>query len=103
MTPSQQIDLSSTISQSPQQISTSVNEEVMLLHIDRGAYYAMAETGSRIWSLIESPRRVEEVCDLLQSEFEVDRATCRRDVIAFLKQALAEELVQIHPDPPESG
>ena len=46
--------------------------------------YLLNEIGSRIWTLLEQPRCVAEVCSLLQEEYDVRPDICQQAVLAFL-------------------
>ena len=49
----------------------------------------------RVWELIDSPTAVDEVCDRLGEEFEVDQRTCLGDVIELIRDLSAVGLVVI--------
>jgi hypothetical protein len=74
-------------------LATELDDEVVLMSIERGAYYGVDKTARRIWDLLEVPQTVAELCTRLQEEFEVDDETCRRDVLAFVGLLHAEGLV----------
>jgi Coenzyme PQQ synthesis protein D (PqqD) len=76
-------------------IATEVDGEAVVMSIERGQCYGFDAIGSRVWSLIEQPIKVREVCALLQGEFEVDDATCRRDVTRLLAELAREDLIVI--------
>lgn len=88
------IDFKDVIQRSENQIFTSVEDYIMLLHIERDCHYGMADTSSRIWALIEQPRTVQDICDILKLEYQVDPEVCQNEVISFLEEALMEDLVQ---------
>lgn len=69
--------------------------ETVMLCVRTGKYYGLDPVGSRVWALIEKPRRVYDVCTTLLDEFEVDRETCERDVLAFLNKLGADDLVKV--------
>ena len=76
-------------------ISAQVGEEVVMLHLERNAYYDVDAIGAAIWQRLEAPTTVGGLVDWLVGKYEVDRAICSRDVGAFLSEALAEGVVQI--------
>lgn len=71
------------IQRSGEWLTTGVGEALMMMNIDRGNYVGMNPVGARIWELIETPRDLDDLCNQLLAEFEVDEAACRRDVTAF--------------------
>lgn len=67
----------------------------MLLSIENGEYYNMNEVGSRIWALLEKPMTVGALIDRLLEEFEVERATCEQEALAFLEQLHKDKLLKV--------
>lgn len=85
-----QISATSTVCQSEDQVSTELDGEVVLMSIEKGAYFGLNNVLSRIWKLIETPITVNQLCAALMTEYEVEAETCRKDVIEAL-QTLAEK------------
>ena len=86
------------VRQSPDQVSTDLDGEVVLLSIERGNYYRIDEVGSRVWALIETPRQVGALCDDLRTEFDVEPAECQADVLAFLNDLFNDGLIEVAAD-----
>jgi hypothetical protein len=70
-------------------------DELALLGASQGKYYGLNATATRIWELLETPRTLRELCDLLVSEFDVDRAECERETSDLIAELTAEGLVAI--------
>jgi hypothetical protein len=84
---------SATIQRSPKQISGDLDGRAVLLSIDNGKYYNMNPVATRIWALIEKPITIEALIATLLDEYEVDRATCEKEVQAFLAQLRQDKLL----------
>lgn len=84
------------VSASPNQVSGVLHEETILLSSTTNQYYGLDAVGSRIWSLIQEPRRVSDICTLLVSEFEVEPQACERDVQRLIRDLAEAGLVTIH-------
>jgi len=84
-----------TIVRSPDQVSGDLDGKIVLLSIENGEYYNMNEVGSRIWALLEQPTTVAALIDQLLTEFEVERATCETEALAFLEQLRKDKLLKI--------
>lgn len=93
------LTLDSVVSQSSLQVACELDGEIVMMHIDSGEYFGCDAVGCRIWKLIEEPKTVSDVCDVLIREFDVERQQCERDVLTFLNELLAESLV----DNPQSA
>jgi len=65
-------------------LAAKVGDELVMMSAAKGNYIGLSSVGARIWELIETPQTVESLCDKLVAEYEVDPATCRAEVDAFL-------------------
>lgn len=74
-------------------IVASVDDELVMLSVEKGQYFGVSGVGIRIWELLESPRSELNIIEIILNEFQVDEVTCRRDVGDFLDQMLELELV----------
>ncbi|MDP4291707.1 MAG: PqqD family peptide modification chaperone [Bacteroidota bacterium] len=63
------------------------NNQVMM-HIEKGKYYGLNPVGKRIWELVEQPRSFEDIVAVLLSEFNVSEEQCREEVKAFLEKGI---------------
>ena len=87
------------VRRAPDQLSADLGGgETVLMSMGRGNYYGLGESGTRVWELLEAPISVDTLCDRLTDEYDVDRATCERDVTAYLRKLIEEDLVAIVDD-----
>jgi hypothetical protein len=80
----------SVVSQIEDIVASDIDDEKVMMSIEKGQYYGLDPVGSRVWELLENPIRVSDLIDELLSRYDVDRETCERDVMAFL--------VELHED-----
>jgi hypothetical protein len=78
-------------------IEAEVDGELIGLEADRGLCYGFNGTATRIWALIEEPLRFSTLRERLLAEYEVDAATCEREVRAVLAELEADGLVALEP------
>ena len=83
-------------------VEAEVDGEIVALDIDRGTYYSLNTVGSHIWKSIVEPSRVGDMCSRLVSQFDVDPATCERDVLALLEELRGENLIEVIAAPARS-
>ena len=76
-----------------------VEDGLAMMSIERGFYFGVNAVGRRIWEWLAEERSVGQLCDRLQAEFEVDRATCEREVLGFIEDLARERLVQVRNAP----
>ena len=79
-------------------INAELDGELVMLSIERGQYYGLADVAKRIWELIAMPIDVSVLCDQLLMEFDVERAICEREVMEFLTQLLSEGMIRVRDD-----
>ena len=89
------ITTASVVVASRKQVSTPTGSEAVVLSIDEGAYYGLNTVGARIWSLIQEPRRVAEVCAVVVEEYDVPPERCERDVLSLLAELADKGLAEI--------
>ena len=76
-------------------LTTNVDGDLVGISVDKGVCYGFDAIATRVWELIETPRRFEALCAQLVAEFEVKEDECRKDVAAFLEGLSGEGLVSI--------
>lgn len=79
-------------------IETEVDGELVALHVDNGTCYGFNGTATRIWALIEQPKRLSELKEALLREFDVDPSTCEAQLKELLDELAADGLVEIGPE-----
>ncbi len=89
------IGLDTVVTPSEELVSSDLDGETVMMSIENGQYYGLDEIGSRVWALIEEPRSVSELCDVLVEEYEVAREQCEQDVLAFLNELAEDNLVKV--------
>ncbi len=72
-----------------------VDEDVMMASIETGKYYQLNPTGSQLWDLLEQPKSVDQLCQLLARDFKVAPDACLRDVIHFLKEMTSRNVLAV--------
>jgi hypothetical protein len=72
-----------------------LNGEAVILNLKNGKYYGLNGVGSRIWDLVQTPISSGEIESVILLEYDVALELCQRQVSEFLKQMLAEELIEI--------
>ncbi len=77
----------------PDMVFSHIDDEVVMMSIETGEYYGLNPVASRIWELLETPHTFNQLIDKLMQEFDIDEASCQRDVEAFLKQMMEKKLV----------
>jgi len=78
------LELSTVVKRSSQQVACNLNDEVALLHLDSALYFGLQGVGALIWTGLEEPRSIDDICNDILREYDVAPADCRTDVMKFL-------------------
>jgi len=76
-------------------LEAEVDGELVGLHVDNGTCYGFNSTATRIWALIEVPKRVGELRDILGTEFDVPPDVCEAQLMELLRALEADGLVEL--------
>lgn len=74
-------------------ITSTVDNELVMMSLEKGTYYGLDAIGSQIWENIAAPITIDALCQKLVDAFEVDPAQCQADVLAFLNELHQEGMV----------
>jgi hypothetical protein len=74
-------------------IQAEIDNEIVALDIEKGACYGLNAVGSRIWTLLESPIHIGDICEKLLTEYDVEPATCERQVLDLLEELRTEGII----------
>ena len=86
-------DPSATIVRTSEAIATEIDGEIVLIHIEDGKYFGLDPVGSEIWRRLETPKRVDALCDELKAHFEGDPNMIEREALVFLDQLSESRLL----------
>ena len=83
------------ISKSTQILSSTIDDEVVMMSSEKGMYYNLIPIGSRIWELLETPQTIESLCTQLMDEYDVDEATCKQETEEFIQSLSERGLIEM--------
>lgn len=98
--PLSDLALSDCVGRHGEALCAQIDGEVVALNAAKGICYGLDQIASHIWTLIETPTSITEVCAALVATYAVDAPTCERQVIAFLQDLRVEGLLVVHPERP---
>jgi Coenzyme PQQ synthesis protein D (PqqD) len=88
----------STVVAAEGQISCDLAGEAAILSLTSGVYYSLDPVGARVWNLIQRPRTVHDIRDMLLQEYDVEAERCERDLLALLRELAAEGLIEVRDE-----
>lgn len=90
-----EIHQNSIVHWSSEAVATEVNEEVILMNLERDRCYGLGSTGSEIWRRLQEPIRVSELVAQLQTAYESPTGQIESDVLRTLNEFAAEGLIEV--------
>ena len=94
------LDMDTIVTRDAEAVATPVDNELVILNMAGNNYMTLDDIGRRIWELLATPMRVDDLCARLAGEYAGERKQIDTDVLAFLKRLAADRLVHIHRDWP---
>jgi len=89
------IGLNSTIVRNPEQVSTDLGGEVVILDMQSEVYFSLDRVGAHIWEIIETPTTVHEILAAISGAYDVEPARAERDLLAVLDEMAQEGLIEV--------
>jgi hypothetical protein len=65
---------------------TELDGEKVMIDFESGKYFMIKGSGNDIWDMMRDGIKISEIIDALLKEYDVDRETCEKSVVAFIKQ-----------------
>jgi hypothetical protein len=69
---------------SPDQVSSELHQESVILDLKSGMYFGLNPVGARIWQLVQQPASVDAIIQTILDEYDVAPAQCEADVMQLL-------------------
>jgi len=80
---------------SPEQVSSDVGSEAVILHLSREIYYGLNPVGAFVWNLIQTPTSVGELRRAVLAAYKVAPDQCRHDLDELLHALREEGLIEV--------
>ena len=76
-------------------VATDMDGETVMMDVQKGSYFALSGSGTRIWELLEQPRSINDVIAALSEEFDTAGAEDVEGVVTdFVAKLLDKGLVR---------
>ncbi len=79
-------------------VTANVKDDLMMLNVEQGAYYALDPIAAEIWGMLEHPAHVDNIIERLQKRYDVSAEECERDVMDFLKELNSNGMIILVQD-----
>jgi formylmethanofuran dehydrogenase subunit C len=65
-------------------VGSEIEDGYVMVNINTGKYVALNQTADAIWKALETPRTAHELCEMLQSQFDIAAPVCAQSVASAL-------------------
>ena len=89
------ISPSTTVVVTPEQVSSALVGESVILNLKTGMYYSLNAVGASVWELLQTPHTVQDIYEAILDEYEVDPQQCRQEVSDLLQELLTVQLIEV--------
>ncbi len=89
------MEITTKIKKTNKALSSEIDDEIVMFDADAGKYYGLNGVAAAVWNQIDKPKSVDEICDQLTTEFDVERQTCIDEVLSFLPELQKKGLIEI--------
>jgi hypothetical protein len=89
------LSVQSVVVAAKDQVSCDVQGETAILSLAKGTYYGLDSVGAQVWTLLQQPRCVAEICDAIMVEYDVGADSCHNDLLALLERMRTEGLIEV--------
>ncbi|MDF1572513.1 MAG: PqqD family peptide modification chaperone [Bacteroidales bacterium] len=91
----EKLSVNSVVQRNPAQEFSKIDEEIIMLNVNKGEYYALNDVASRIWEMIDTPVQVNDLLNKLIEEYEIDTQTCQQDTLRCLEDFRNKSIIII--------
>ncbi|WP_026082612.1 PqqD family peptide modification chaperone [Mastigocladopsis repens] len=86
---------SSTVVAAAEQISSDLGGEAVILNLKSGVYHGLNEMGAQVWNLIQQPKVVKDIKQVILEEYEIEPEVCMSDLLALLNDLRTTGLIEV--------
>ena len=90
-----EVNINSRIFRKSNNLSSGIDNEVVILNVDKGEYNGLDEIGSDIWNQLETPLVLDDLILRMMGKYNVDESRCTRDIKEFIAELEDAGLITI--------
>jgi len=83
------------VTAAPEQLSSRLGAETVILNMRSGVYYGLNPVGARVWELAQNGSSIAGIRQRVLSEFDVVEQVAEQDLSELLAEMHSEGLIQI--------
>ena len=75
-------------------ISGRLQDEIVMMDVYKGKYYALSPVATSIWEILDKPSNLDQICEALQNEYDVNPEQCKAETEECIKKMLKLNLIK---------
>ena len=79
--------------------SRIIDGEAVIVIPQEGVVTVLNETGAGIWQLLDGRNSVEDIINIISSEFDVSREEAEKDTLDFIEELIGKDMVVLNDGP----
>lgn len=83
------------INKRPEQLTSEIDDKVILLEVDSGQYFSFDEVSTDIWKRLDTTPLLADLCNALAKDYDADLETIQMDVCKLINMLVANNLIEI--------
>jgi len=76
------------LTRQPDLMSTPLDQDLIMMDMNRGQYYSLNVIARDIWERLDTPLTLKTLCHSLTQKYAVDDTTCLEDVRPFVEHLI---------------
>jgi hypothetical protein len=90
-----QIGLETAIKRSENILFSDIDQDKVMIDIERGAYFGMNPVAGEIWEFLATPQTPLQLVEKLLAVYEIDSETCQAETLQVLQRMARLKLVEV--------
>jgi Coenzyme PQQ synthesis protein D (PqqD) len=83
-------------------VHETIDEEVVIINLDKGDYYSLVNTGTAIWNAIDQGLPVDNIIEIIFEQYEGNHSEIETSIKDFITQLQQEELIVSYEGEPST-
>jgi hypothetical protein len=97
-TPTGSLNLDSVVHRDHDVIAAEADQDIVMVSITNGYYYAVSDVAREIWDTIDRPKKISDLIDGLTANYSIDRRLCEEETLSFLEDLRIEGLLKVQDE-----
>lgn len=83
------------INKRPEQLTSEIDDKVIILEVDSGQYFSFDEVSTDIWKRLDTTPQLADLCSALAKDYDADLETIQIDVYKLINMLVTNNLIEI--------